>query len=179
MMVLCQDECHLLWGDVCGYAWGPRSQKITVPLLNQRQRQTFYGAVEFLGGRSHIHMADAGNSQNTQAYLEWLMELYPGKKLLLLWDGATYHRDQSLREFLERINGDLPPEKWRITLCRFAPNAPDQNPMEDVWLAAKNYLRRNFAFHETFAQVKQGFLHFLHSFQLNSAKFDWYNPHLN
>ena len=77
--------------------------------------------------------------------------------------------DRSQREFLERINGDLPPEEWRLTLCRFVPNAPEQNPMEDVWRATKNCLRRHFVFHQTFAQVKQGFLNCLHSFQLNSA----------
>ncbi|MBW4539458.1 MAG: transposase [Myxacorys chilensis ATA2-1-KO14] len=28
----------------------------------------------------------------------------------------------------------------------FAPNAPEQNPIEDVWLQAKNYLRQRYIY---------------------------------
>ena len=178
MVVLLEDECHLLWGDVCGYAWGPRNEPITVPMTNQKQRQTYYGALNLCTRQLHLKGFPAGNSQHTVAYVEWLQELYPGKKLLLLWDGATYHRDGAIKAFLARVNEDLDQEDWRITLMNFAPNAPEQNPVEDVWLAAKNHLRRGFAHNKTFAQVKQAFCSFLQNFSLQSAKFDWYAPNL-
>jgi putative transposase len=38
--VLFVDECHLLWGDILGYVWGPRGERIEVPILNDRDRQT-------------------------------------------------------------------------------------------------------------------------------------------
>ena len=34
------DECHLLWGDVCGYVWGKTNKRIEVPMTNQRERQS-------------------------------------------------------------------------------------------------------------------------------------------
>ena len=108
------------------------------------------------------------------------MELYPGQKLLVLWDGATYHRDGTLHEFLARVNQDLSEAQWRITLCRFAPNAPaqnPQNPVEDLCLAGQNHLRRCFAQHKTCAQVKACFSFFLRTWRLDSIKFDWYAPH--
>ena len=43
LVVFLVDECHLLWGDVCGYLWGKTNQRIEVPLLNERQKQTYYG----------------------------------------------------------------------------------------------------------------------------------------
>lgn len=178
LIVLMQDECHLLWGDVCGYAWGPRGEVIEVPLLNQRERQTYYGALNFRTGQLHLREFGAGNALNTIAYLQWLVELYPDKKLLLLWDGASYHRDHRLKEYLATINGDLDPEQWRLTLMPFAPNAPEQNPIEDVWLAGKNHLRESFAQLTSFAQVKGAFRDFLHKLSFKSAKFDWYNPSL-
>jgi transposase len=178
MVVLLEDECHLLWGDVCGYAWGPRNQPLQVPMVNQKQRQTYYGALNFVTGQLHLKAFAAGNSQHTVAYLQWLQELYAGKKLLLLWDGATYHRDGAMKEFLAQVNEGLAEEDWRITLCRFAPNAPEQNPVEDVWLAAKNHLRRSFAQNKTFDQVKAAFCGFLQHFSLQSVKFDWYAPDL-
>jgi transposase len=178
MVVLFQDECHLRWGDVCGSAWGPRGQPIEVPMTNQKQRQTYYGAINGLTRQVHLKAFGAGNSQNTRAYLEWLQELYPGQKLLLLWDGATYHRDGYIKEFLAQANEGLAEADWRITLCRFAPNAPEQNPVEDLWLAGKNHLRRGFAQNKTFAQVKNAFSSFLQDFSLQSVKFNWYAPDL-
>ncbi|WP_334812205.1 hypothetical protein [Nostoc sp.] len=40
MVVFFEDECHLLWGDICGYIWGNTQERIEVPVLNERQRQT-------------------------------------------------------------------------------------------------------------------------------------------
>ena len=177
MVVLLEDECHLLWGDTCGYVWGPRGQAIEVEMTNQKARQTYYGAVNLLSRQVHVQEFAAGNADNTVAYLKWLQELYPGKKLLLLWDGASYHRDSQLQAFLAQVNAGLTESDWKLTLLRFAPNAPEQNPMEDLWLAGKNHLRRCFAHNKTFAQVKACFRLFLSAFRLDSIKFDWYAPY--
>lgn len=176
MVVLFEDECHLLWGDTCGYVWGTRNRAIEVPMTNQKARQTYYGALNFVSRTLHLQAFDAGNSQNTIAYLQGIRAQHPDKKLLIFWDGASYHRDAKLKAFLEEVNAGLSEKDWKLTLMAFAPNAPEQNPIEDCWLAGKNYLRRNFAFHKTFAQVKDAFSHFFHSFNLASAKFDWYAP---
>jgi len=43
-LVVFVDECHLLWGDLCGYVWGKTDERIEVPIINER-KQTYYGAV--------------------------------------------------------------------------------------------------------------------------------------
>jgi transposase len=63
---------------------------------------------------------------------------------------------------------------WRVTCLWFAPNAPEQNPVEDIWLKGKNYLRKKFATTKTFAQVKRCFFDFLQDAFFASAKFQWY-----
>ncbi len=176
MVVLLEDECHLLWGDVCGYVWGKRGEAIEVSMTNERERQSYYGAVNLISREFHLKDFPGGNGENTVAYLRWLMELYRGKKLLLLWDGATYHRDIQSREFLAEVNHGLAEKDWLVTCLPFAPNAPQQNPVEDIWLAGKNYLRKKFSENKTFAAVKKSFCGFLHGFLLNSVKFDWYAP---
>ena len=47
LIVYMVDECHLLWGDVCGYIWGKTSERIEIPITNERERQTFFGALNF------------------------------------------------------------------------------------------------------------------------------------
>ncbi len=46
------------------------------------------------------------------------------------------------RDFLLELNGDKKPDNWSINCILFAPNAPQQNPVEDIWLQAKNFLRK-------------------------------------
>jgi len=176
MIVLLEDECHLLWGDCLGYVWGKRGAAIEVLMNNERERQTYYGAVNLHSREFHLKAFSGGNGENTVAYLHWLMKIYAGKKLLLLWDAATYHRDAQCTEFLAEVNHGLEEKDWLVTFMRFAPNAPEQNPVEDIWLAGKNYLRKKFSENKTFAAVKQSFFDFLQDFFLDSIKFDWYAP---
>jgi putative transposase len=65
IIVFLQDECHLLWGDVLGYVWGKRGAAVQVPMLNQKERQTYYGAVNLLTREFHLQEAAAGNGENT------------------------------------------------------------------------------------------------------------------
>jgi hypothetical protein len=48
------DECFLLWGDVCGYAWGKRNERVEVAVGNYKQRQSFYGALDAISGEMHL-----------------------------------------------------------------------------------------------------------------------------
>jgi len=36
------DECHLLWGDLCGYVWGKTNERIEVDMTNYRNKQTYF-----------------------------------------------------------------------------------------------------------------------------------------
>ena len=179
VVLLAEDECHLLWGDVCGMVWGRRNQPIEVDLTNERQRQTYYGAVNFLSRLFHLKPFPAGNGIHTVEYVEWLRTLYPNAKLILLWDGASYHRYSEMQAYLNTLNAGLDPQDWPVTCVLFAPNAPEQNPVEDIWLKGKNFLRKNFFQNKTFAQVKQAFFHCLNDLKFDLAKFDWYAPNLH
>ena len=95
--------------------------------------------------------------------MKHLQTILGNKKILLIWDGASYHRYSAMQEYLQIINKNLSPENWQITCVLFAPNAPEQNPVEDIWLLAKNNIRKFFIENKTFAQVKKSFLSFLKS----------------
>lgn len=170
-----EDECHLCWGDTCGYVWGKRNTAVGVPMLNQRQRQTYYGALNLLTGDFHPQAAAAGNGGHTVNFIRHCQALYPGKRLLWLWDGASYHRGQDMTDFLAEENQGREEADWKVTCMHFAPNAPEQNPVEDVWLQAKNHLRKHFAANKTFAEVKACFFHFLQGLSFRAeTKFAWY-----
>ena len=66
-----------------------------------------------------------------------------------------------MQSFLAHENAGLAEADWQITCVLFAPNAPEQNPIEDVGLKGKTYLRKQFAVNKTFAAVKHCFSAFL------------------
>jgi transposase len=152
--VLLLDECHLLWGDICGYVWGKTDQRIEVPIASERQRQTYYGAFDYHTKQFYVQAYEAGNTDSTIAFLQYLQALDEQSRLLIIWDGASYHRSQGLREFLAQVNSGLSSHEWNITCIQFAPHAPEQNPVEDIWLQAKQFIRKFFRLGKSFAAVK-------------------------
>jgi transposase len=166
----------LLWGDVCGLVWGKRNEPIEVEVSNKRLRQTYYGAVNLKTHQFHLKEYDAGNATNTVDYVKFLQTLYPKSKIWLIWDGASYHRFSEMRDYLVEVNVGLDEKDWRVNCILFAPNAPEQNPVEDIWLKGKNWLRKHFAQNRTFAQVKQCFSAYLKDKFFDLDKFSWYMP---
>jgi len=55
--------------------WGKRNRPIEVPLTNERQRQTYYGAINLLTREVHLKEGETGNGENTVAYIQWCQSL--------------------------------------------------------------------------------------------------------
>lgn len=96
-------------------------------MVNEREKQTYYGAVDYLERKLLLKAYDAGNSENTIDYLRYLLTSSPNQRLLIFWDGASDHRSQAIRSFLSEINQGLPEEQWQIHCVRFAPNCPQRS----------------------------------------------------
>lgn len=154
MAVFFQDECHLVWGDACGYAWGQRHERLEVPMTNERERQTYFGAVNLASGQCLVQPYVRGNGEQTVRYLQYLMSQCPQQQIVVIWDGASYHRSKVVKAFLSQVNAGLAAADWRVTLLQFAPNDPTQNPIEDIWLKGKNWVRRCCQRCKTFAAIK-------------------------
>ena len=178
VVVLYIDQCQVLWDDARGYVWGPSTQRIEIPMTNFRERQTYYGAIEALSGETIVVPTDTANGYWTSIFVEYLREQYPEKRLILLWDGASYHRGVEMQEYLEGLNLKRSRDEWLVTCVLFAPNAPEQNPMEDVWLKAKQYVRKHWRECATFQHVLHKFEEALNTLSFQFEKLRMYLPNL-
>lgn len=175
MVVLYIDQCHLNWGEVRGYSWGPSDKRITIPIVNERERQTYYGAINPLTSEITAILADAGNGYWTELFVGHLREQYKEKRLLICWDGASYHRGQEMQDYLETANFGRGRDEWAVRCIQFAPYAPEQNPIEEVWNQAKAFLRSNWQQCDTtFASVKRLFERALETLPFNFTKLHMY-----
>ena len=178
VVVLYIDQCHLIWDDARGYVWGPRERRIEIPMTNFRERQTYYGAIEPLSGELIVVPTDAANGFWTTIFVDYLRTQYPGKRLILLWDGASYHRGVEMQEYLEEVNWKRSRDERLVTCVLFAPNAPEQNPIEAVWLKAKEYVRKHWRECWSFQRVVHLFEEAINTLSFQFEKLRMYLPFL-
>lgn len=171
LVVYLMDECHRLWGDVCGYLWGRRNERIEIPLVNQREKQT-YGAVNYLTKQFVLGEYATANSENTVAFLKDLQSLNPEARPLIIWAVASYHKYKEMKAYLEEINLGQEGDEWPLTCVLFAPNAPEQNPVEDIWLHAQTWVRKFGNRLSSLALVKWFF-----NFTIQEQSFDFLKLH--
>ncbi|WP_222597811.1 transposase [Euhalothece natronophila] len=130
-------------------------------MTNERARATYYGALNYQTKEFVIQEYDQGNAKNTVLFLQSLRALNPEKRLLIIWDGASYHKYKEMKDYLSEINDGLEMSERPIHCEILAPNAPEQNPVEDIWLKAKNFLRQFWYKLNSFGLVKWLFELFL------------------
>lgn len=169
----------MLWKDSCGYVWGKKNERVEVPITNERLRQSYYGVLDYKSKKFIVKEYDKGNSENTVKYLKYLLNYYDGKRLLIIWDNATYHKYGETRKYLKELNHNLAPKDWKITLINFATNAPEQNPVEDIWLQGKNNLRKHYYECSTFKNAKDLFFNYINDKKFKFKKVYLYDTYIS
>ncbi len=172
MVAVFIDECHLLGGDVCGYVWGQTNSRMEILIKSEKDRQTYFGALNYQSKEFTIEAYPARNGESTVKFVKNLQRKYQRKKIVLIWDGASYHKFGEFREYLAQVNQASLADNLEITCILFAPSAPQQNPVEDIWLQAKNFLRKYWYLCKSFWAVKKLFELFY-----DSSKFDFSKIH--
>lgn len=117
--------------------WYAKGKQPTILVDQEREAVSFYGALDVATGKDIVMKAPKQESGYTVQFLRKLEKLHVGKKVLLLWDGAPWHRGK-VREYLKEKN-----KKWFLEIVYFPPYSPDMNPQEQVWKAAKRACTHN------------------------------------
>lgn len=75
-------------------------------MTNQRERQTYFGALNYQTKEFFLREYEAGNSKNIVAFVKSLQNLNKEAKILIFWDGASYHKYGEMRDDLGLVNQD-------------------------------------------------------------------------
>lgn len=102
----------------------------------------FYSALSLKTKKEIGYLTTWCNSQETIKYLEIVEAYYKpklkkGQKVLLVWDGASFHRSAELKEWLRIHKAD----EW-LELMRFPPYCPTLNPQEHVWKSLRKMIAK-------------------------------------
>ena len=71
----------MLGGDVCGYVWGETNAGIEVPIKNEKDRQTYFGALNYQTKEFIIEAYPAGNGESTVKFVKNLQSRYSGLRV--------------------------------------------------------------------------------------------------
>lgn len=176
MIVIFVDECHLRWGDAVGYGWCPRHERLSYPMSNYRERSTIYGGLDTVTGTCTVQFYAKANTDATIAFVNTLQHHYPQQRLVLIWDNATYHKSNEFRAYLNTINAGTTEQTRKVHCIHFAPNDPQQNPIETVWMQAKQYIRKKYLKSESFSTIKKIFLEYIQNHRYTGKNMDIYYP---
>jgi transposase len=117
-----------------GRFWARRGVKPRVQVFPGYQNFYLYSSVSPMTGESFTLFLPWVNTEMMNLYLERLSLAYPGREILLFWDGAGWHRSKKLV---------VPP---LIRLERLPPYSPELNPAELLWLWLRRHACRNRLF---------------------------------
>jgi transposase len=154
--------------------WGRRNERTEVPIENAKERQTYDGAFTLYNKDFILTPDDAGDGERTVLFIQPVQTLHLDKKLIIIGDGAPYHRCEKVHAYLNEVNPGLEEKNGKVTCLLLAPTAPDQNPVEDVGLRGKDFLRKHFYENKNFQQVKRSFINFLNKRIFDFSKLEWY-----
>ena len=77
-----------------------RNETVAVPIVNQKERQTYYEAVDYFTKEFFLKAYPQGNGFYTVSFLkELLKHKDETTKLMLIWDGASYHFGTEMQKY--------------------------------------------------------------------------------
>jgi putative transposase len=111
------------------YCWCMKGVRPTVPCHHIREFRYAYGAVEPQTGESFFLIMPYCNTDCMNIFLRELSVAYPNDFILMVMDGAAWHKSKGLQ---------IPSN---IGLFPLPPYTPEMNPIEQIW---KEIRKRGF-----------------------------------
>ena len=120
------DEAHIHQDADLGYGWAERGQRFWVASSSPglSARVSFYGLYLYNEGQVRLWPYRRANGEHTIEVLRRLRAEAPQRTLIVLWDGAPYHRAQAVREVATTLDIELMP---------LPGYSPDLMPVEALW----------------------------------------------
>ena len=96
------DKLYRKSGD--DYIEADKISGVANSIKNEKQRQSYYGAINYRTGKVIVEEYSQGNTENTIKFIKYLREKNQKRRLVIIWDGATYHHSQEFKEYLAKVN---------------------------------------------------------------------------
>jgi transposase len=141
-LVVFLDEAHIHQDCDLGYGWAERGQRFWVASRSPglSAKLSFYGLYLYNEGQVRLWPYRRATGEHTIDVLQRLRAEAPERKLIVLWEGAPYHRADAVREVASTLGIELMP---------LPGYSPDLMPVEALW----RWLREDITCHHCHASA--------------------------
>ncbi len=151
LLVVYQDESWFSGNPKPVRSYGrsgqPRDVAVEKPAHKLKGAWVLYAALEAVSGKVHRHYAPRCNQTQVRQQLENLLHHFQaeGKRVLVvLWDNASWHTAQALRQWYHRYNQQAKRDgRIRLRLVPLPSRSPWLNALEAVFGQAKRHIVGN------------------------------------
>lgn len=163
-VVLCEDEMVLTQATTTQKVWIPQGTTPGVIELNgTRKNRSVYGFLNLKTGMEHAFSTERQTMYETAKVLTKIRKCYPTQKILIIWDGAGWHRGSVAQEAIA---------KHHMETIHFPPYSPELNPQEHVWKQGRSAVTHNRFIPKIDPVVKE-FVDYLNTTTFNYSLLDF------
>jgi transposase len=136
------DEAHIHQDADLGYGWSERGERFWIHSSSPglAAKRSFYGLYLYNEGQVRLWSYPRANGEHTIEVLHRLRAELPECKLIVLWDGASYHRASIVHQTAAEL---------QIELLPLPGYSPDFMPVEALW----RWLREDVTYHHCHASL--------------------------
>ena len=129
------DEAHIQLDASEGYGWSVKGERFWISSCSPgRAKVSFYGVYLYNLAQVRLLTAPTADSLNTIEVLKKLRAEFPERDIVLIWDGAPYHRSRLVLDAALEL---------QIELVLLPSYSPDFMPVEHLW----QWLRQDVTYH--------------------------------
>lgn len=135
-VVFTADEMILTSQTTFQKIWLPIDNYPKIEVAVTRKRRGIVGFLNVKTGRELAYQYDTIDSKSMIESLKKIGKENPGKRIMIFWDNASWHKSKEMRVYLGKTHHNF-------VLKNFPPYAPDENPQEHVWKAGRKHVSHN------------------------------------
>jgi len=139
-----EDEVSFRQDPTLHQTWSRTGNQPLINVLGQRKAVKIFGCIEIYSTGFFYHRDDVFNAKTYLVYLELLAKKYFPRKIILIQDNASYHKDSEVWAWFKSNR------KW-LEVHQLPPYSPDFNAAEPLW----RYTRLNGTHNRYFITVDE------------------------
>lgn len=124
--ILFEDEASFRQDSTLHQTWARIGHQPLIPVTGQRNSIKVFGAVDLYEARFHFRRDTVFNAKTYLGFLHQLARSYLPRKVALIQDNASYHKDRQVWEWFKENR------HW-LEVYNLPPYAPELNATERLW----------------------------------------------
>jgi len=151
------DESRFGTHSKIGHGWFIKGSRTSIPVKLGFQNFYIYSAVAPKSGKDHSLLMPYVNTKCMNIFLDHMSKELEGKEILLVMDGAGWHKSKDF---------NIPKN---IEIIYLPPYSPELNPVERLWLYIKQNTIKN-RIYENISLLEDSICDFIKNLKIEQIK---------